>query len=95
MLMICSFIYHLSQAIQYLDNIYTAISQVKSCINDTKTWMTNNLSKQKDDKTERISITTSDTTRHQEDIVINIGDSPISPSMEPPKNLGWMTDITY
>ena len=52
--------------------------------------MTNNLSKQKDDKTERISITTSDTTRHQEDIVINIGDSPISPSMEPPRtSVGW------
>ena len=33
-------------------------------------------------------ITKSETTSHQEDIVINIGDSPITPSMEPPRNLG-------
>ena len=79
MLMIHNFIYHLSQ---------TAISQVEVCIKDIKTWMTNNLLKLNDDKTELVIIATSETTSRQEDIVINIGDSPIAPSMEPPRNLG-------
>ena len=60
-----------------------AISQVEACIKDIKTWMTNNLSKLNDDKTELIIVTTMETTSRQEDIVINIGDSPIAPSMEP------------
>ena len=50
--------------------------------------MTNNLLKLNDDKTELIIVTTSETTSRQEYIVINIGDSPIAPSMEPPRNLG-------
>ena len=33
-------------------------------------------------------------TSRQEDIVINIGDSPITPSMEPPRNLGVLFDST-
>ena len=72
----------------------TAISQVEACIKDIKTWMTNNLLKLNDDKTERIIITTNETTSHQEDIVINIGDLPIAPSMEPPRNLGILVDST-
>ena len=72
----------------------TAISQVEACIKDIKTWMTNNLLKLNDDKTELIIITSSETTRYQEDIVINIGDSPIAPSMEPPRNLGVLFDST-
>ena len=66
----------------------TAISQVEACIKDIKTWMTNNLLRSNDDKTELIIITTSETTSRQEDIVINIGDSPIAPNLEPPRNLG-------
>ena len=46
--------------------------------------MTNSLLKLNDDKTELIIITSSETTSRQEDIVINIGDSPVAPSMEPP-----------
>ena len=72
----------------------TAISQVEACIKDIKTWMTNNLLKLNDDKTELIIVTTSETTSRQEDIVINIGDSPIAPSMEPPRNLGVLFDST-
>ena len=30
----------------------------------------------------------------REDIVINFGDSPIAPSMEPPRNLGVLFDST-
>ena len=56
--------------------------------------MTNNLLKLNDDKTELIIVTTSGTTCHQEDIVINIGDSPIAQSMEPPRNLGVLFDST-
>ena len=71
------------------DSIYrqTAISQVEACTKDIKTWMTNNLLKLNDDKTELIIVTTIETTSRQEDIVINIGDSPIAPSMEPPGTL--------
>ena len=46
------------------------------------------------DKTELIIVTTSETTSRQEDIVINIGDSPIAPSMESPRNLGVLFDST-
>ena len=54
--------------------------------------MTNNYLRLNDDKTELISIITQKTSSHQEDIYINIGDSPIAPSMEPPKNLGVLFD---
>ena len=47
-----------------------------------------------DDKTELIIVTTSETTSRQEDIVINIGDSHIAPSMVPPRNLGVLVDST-
>ena len=70
----------------------TAISQVEACIKDIKTWMTNNLLKLNYDNTELIIVTTSETTSRQEDIVINIGDSPNAPSMEPPRNLGVLFD---
>ena len=73
----------------------TAISQIEACIKDIKTWMTNNLLKLNDDKTELIIITTSETTSRQEDIVISIGDSPIAPSMEPPRNLRVLLNSTF
>ena len=49
--------------------------------------MTNNLLKSNDDKTSLIIITTSETTSRQKDIVINIGDLPIAPNIEPPETL--------
>ena len=72
----------------------TTISQVDACIKDIKTWMTNNLLKLNDEKTELIIITTSETTSRQKNIVINIGDSSIAPSMEPPRNHGVLFDST-
>ena len=45
-------------------------------------------------KTELVIITTSETTSRQEDIVIDIGDSPIAPSMAPPRNFGVLFDPT-
>ena len=62
------------------------MSLVEACIKDTKTWMTNNL-KLYDDKTKLIIITLSGTTSRQNDIVVNIGDSPISPRLGPLRNL--------
>ena len=56
--------------------------------------MTNKLLKLNDDKTELIVITTTETSSCQEDIVVNIGDSPISPSMGPPRILGVLFDST-
>ena len=41
-----------------------------------------------------IIITTSKTTSHQEDIVVNIGDSPISPNIGQPRNFGVLFDPT-
>ena len=38
--------------------------------------------------------TISETTSCLEDIVVNIGDSPIAPSTEPPRNLGVLFDST-
>ena len=74
--------------------LYISFNPCEACIKDIKTWITNNLLKLNDGKTERIIVTTSETTSRQEDIVINIGDSPIAPSMEPPRNLGVLFDST-
>ena len=56
--------------------------------------MTNNLLKLKNDKTELLITTTSETTSHQEGILINIGDPPIAPIMGPPRNLDVLFDST-
>ena len=72
----------------------TAISCLETCIKDIKIWMTNNLLKLKDDKTELIVITTHSNTSQNKHIGINIGDSLITPSSEPPRNLGVLFDST-
>ena len=92
MLMIRNFIYHSSHVTQYLDR--PPYHRLRPASRTSKTWMTNNLLKLNDDKTELIIVTTSETTSRQEDIVINIGDLPIAPSMEPPRNLGVLFDST-
>ena len=66
----------------------TAISCLEACIKDIDIWMTNNLLKLNDDKTELIVITTHSNTSQNQHIGINIGDSLITPSSEPPRNLG-------
>ena len=72
----------------------TAISCLEACIKDIKIWMTNNLLKLNDDKTELIVITTHSNTSQNQHIGINIGDSLITPSREPPRNLGVLFDST-
>ena len=72
----------------------TAISCLEACIKDKKIWMTNNLLKLNDDKTELIVITTHSNTSQNQHIGINIGDSLIPPSSEPPRNLGVLFDST-
>ena len=66
----------------------TAISCLEACIKDIKIWMTNNLLKLNDDKIGLIVITTHSNTTQNQNIGINIGDSLITPSSEPPRNLG-------
>ena len=66
----------------------TAISCLEACIKDIKmTWMTNNLLKLNDDRTELIVITTHSNISQNQHIGINIGDSLITPSSDPPRNL--------
>ena len=72
----------------------TAISCLKACIKDIKIRMTNNPLKLNDDKTELIVITTHSNTSQNQHIGINIDDSLITPSREPPRNLGVLFDST-
>ena len=72
----------------------TAILCLEACIKDIKIWMTNNLLKLKDDKTELIVITTHSNTSQNQHISIDIGDSLITPSSELPRNLGVLFDST-
>ena len=75
----------------------TAISCLEACIKDIKdikAWVTNNLLKLNDDKTELIVITTHSNTSQNQHIGINIGDSLITPSSEPPRNLEVLFDST-
>ena len=72
----------------------TAISCLEACIKDIKLWMTNKLLKLNDDKTELIVITTHSITSQNQHIGIHIGDSLITPSSEPPRNLGVLFDST-
>ena len=70
----------------------TAIYCLEACIKDIKILMTNSLLKLNDDKTELIVITTHSNTSQNQHIGINIGDSLVSPSSEPPRNLGVLFD---
>ena len=71
-----------------------AISHLDACINDIKIWMTNNLLKLNDAKTELIAITTHDNTGQNQHIIIDVGNSLITLSGEPPRNLGVLFDST-
>ena len=72
----------------------TAISCPEACIRDIMIWMTNNLLRLNDDKTELIVITTHSNTSQNQHIGINIDDSLITPSSGPPRNLGALFDST-
>ena len=70
----------------------TAISCLEACIKDIKIWMTNNLLKLNDNKTELFVIITHSNTSQNQHIGINIGDSLITLSSERPRNLGVLFD---
>ena len=72
----------------------TAISCLEACIKHIRIWMTNNLLKLNDDKTELLVITTHSNTRQNQHISINIGDSLITPNSEPSRNLGVLFHST-
>ena len=66
----------------------TAIFCLEACIKDIKIWMTNNLLKMNDDKTELIVNTTHSNTSQNQHIGINIGDSLITCITEVYSRLG-------
>ena len=71
-----------------------AISRIEKCVEEIKIWMTNNLLKLNEDKTELIVITSRDSSSKEQNITINIGGHAISPSDTYPKNLGVVFDST-
>ena len=79
---------------QPFETIYIYIYSLQACINDIKLWMTNNLLKLDDGKTELIVITTHSNTSQNQHIRKNISDSLITPSSEPSRNLRVLFDST-
>ena len=64
------------------------ISRLEKCVEDIRAWMKLNLLKLNDDKTEFLVITSRPSRSQSLDISIKVGDQYISPSDDPPKNLG-------
>jgi hypothetical protein len=70
------------------------INRIENCVEDIRIWMADNLLKLNDDKTEVIVITSRQSISERQAITINVGGCDISPSEEPPKNLGVLFDST-
>ena len=70
------------------------MSRLEKCVDDIRAWMKLNLLKLNDDKTELLVITSRPSTSQSLHISIKVGDQEISPSEEPPKNLGVIFDST-
>ena len=70
-------------------SIVNNISRLEKCVDDIRAWMKLNLLKLNDDKTELLVITSRPSTSQSLHISIKVGDQDISPSEEPPKNLGF------
>ena len=72
-----------------------AISRIEaSCVADIRIWINDNFLKLNDDKTELLIITTREELSKIWDISIKVGDQSISPSDDPPRNLGVKFDST-
>ena len=69
-------------------SIVNNISRLEKCVDDIRAWMKLNLLKLNDDKTELLFITSRPSTSQSLHISIKVGNQDISPSEEPPKNLG-------
>ena len=75
-------------------SIVNNISRLEKCVDDIRPWMKLNLLKVNDDRTEILVITSRPSTSQSLHISIKVGDQDISPSEEPPKNLGVIFDST-
>ena len=75
-------------------SIVNNISRLEKCVDDIRAWMKLNLLKLNDDKTELLVITSRPSKSQSLHISIKVGDQDISPSEEPPKNLGVIFDST-
>ena len=73
---------------------YGAISQIEACVADIRIWMNDNFLKLNDDKIVLLVITTREELSKISDISIKVGDQSISPSDDPPRNLGVIFDST-
>ena len=71
-----------------------AISRIEACVADIRIWMDDNVLKLNDDKTELLVITTRDELSKISYISIKVGDQSISPSDDPPRNLGVIFNST-
>ena len=71
-----------------------AITRIEACVADIRIWMNDNFLKLNDDKTELLIITTREELSKISDISIKVGDQSISPSDDPPRNLGVLFDST-
>ena len=71
-----------------------AVSQIEAFVADIRIWMSDNFVRLNDDKTELMIITTREELRKISDISIKVGDQSISPSDDPPRNLGEIFDFT-
>ena len=71
-----------------------AIARVEACVEDIRIWMTNNLLKLNDDKTELIVVTSKDDIAKSLNVSVNVGGHCINPSEAPPRNLGVLFDST-
>ena len=71
-----------------------AISRIEACVADIRIWMNDNFLKLNDDKTEPLIITTRKELSKISDISIKVGDQSISPSDDPPRNVGVIFDST-
>ena len=72
-----------------------AISRIETCVADIRIWMNDNFLKLNEDKTELLIITTrKELSKISIYISIKVDDQSISPSDDPPRNLGVIFDST-
>ena len=71
-----------------------AISRIEACVADIRIWMNGKFLKTNYDKTELLIISTREELSKISDISIKFGDQSISPSDDPPRNVGVIFDST-
>ena len=74
--------------------MYSYISRIEACVANIRIWMNANFLELNDDKTEFRIITTREELSKISDISFKVGDQSISPSDDPPRNLGMIFDST-